>query len=279
MFQQFYQFLTALCILRSGAHKLAILRECRKQLLVEVFAVCHNHYGHLRQMLYKQMREEHHRQRLAAALRMPEHTNLSVTLHCLFRSFQSLVHCKVLVISSHHLHLVSLVAVADKVTDDVYQMFLLEYPPEERFVVSQRRRFIFSVLRLPFHISLLVGGDGSCPACYHVGYYIKAVVAKQTWNLPLIGLYLVEGIVVVNALVTWRFQLNHHYRKSVQKHHYVATFPRVLVHSPLVDYAEVVVFDIVKIYYSCCQVAVFPVHFVLYYDSVLQPFSERLVFL
>ena len=228
------------------------------------------------------MSQEHHRQRLSAALRMPEHTNLSITLHCLFSSFQRLVHCKVLVISSHHLHLVFLVAVADKVAYDVQQMFLLEYPSKERFIVSQRRRFIFPVLRFPFHISLLVGGDGSCSACYHVGYHIKAVVAEQDWYLPLIGLYLVECIIVVNALIAWRFQFYHHYRKSIQKHHYVTTFSRFLFHCPLVDDSEVIVLDIVEIYYSCSHVAIFAVLFILFVlndHSVLQPFCERLVFL
>ena len=166
--QHVCQLLAALCVLGSGAHKLAILREGGEQLLVEVLAVGHNHDGHLRQMLYQQMREEHHRQRLAAALRMPEDTNLPVAGHSLFGPFQGFVHCKVLVIACHHLHLVFLVAVADEVAYNVYQVFLLEDASEERFVVGQRRRFIFPVLRFPFHISLLVGGDGSRPACYHV---------------------------------------------------------------------------------------------------------------
>ena len=72
-------------------------------MLVKVVAVGHDHDGTLRELLNQPMYVEHHRQRLAATLSVPEHANLASTANGFACLYNSLVYGKVLVICCHNL--------------------------------------------------------------------------------------------------------------------------------------------------------------------------------
>ena len=94
---------------------------------------------------------------------MPEHTDLSITANGLVCLRQCFVHRKILVIGSHDLCRTSVLMVkTDKVLQDIYESLFLEDAIKEGLVVSKRSRFHRSVHALPFHVTVLLGGNGTC---------------------------------------------------------------------------------------------------------------------
>ena len=106
-------------------------------MLVQVVAVGHYHDGTLRELLYEPMHIEHHRQRFAAALRVPEYTNLAIASNRFVRLRNSLVDCKVLVIGSHNLCRASVFVVeAEEVLEYINQSLPAEDAFKERLIVN-----------------------------------------------------------------------------------------------------------------------------------------------
>ena len=73
------------------------------ELVVQIVAVGNDHYGRAVQPLLQKMRKEHHGERLARALRVPEHADLSIAAHGLNSTLRRLAHCKILVVSGKNL--------------------------------------------------------------------------------------------------------------------------------------------------------------------------------
>ena len=172
------------------------------QLLVQVVAVGHHHDGTLRELLYQPVHIEHHRQRFAAALCVPEHTNLAIAPNCFVRLGNRLVHGKVLVIGSHNLcRAPVLVVEADEVLQYVNQPLPTEDTFEESLVVNDLCRLRLTISRLPFHIAVLLGGECSGFRGQHVAGHGERIKDKQRGTFLLILFDLQIGIVFLYVIV------------------------------------------------------------------------------
>ena len=63
---------------RFLSQKILTLCKLPIQLVIQIVTVCDNHNGRTVQRILQTMRIEHHRQRLSAALGMPEYTALTI---------------------------------------------------------------------------------------------------------------------------------------------------------------------------------------------------------
>ena len=143
--------------LRYLTHKPAATCKLFIQLLVEVVAIGHHDHRQPWRRQHHLMHKEHHGERLAAALRVPEHAALAILSGIgLVCPCQRFVHGKVLVVGSHDLtSLTFLMVEADVVTQDIQQPLLGKYPLEECVVGDDFLRAVLPVLGLPFHVAVL----------------------------------------------------------------------------------------------------------------------------
>ena len=102
-FQKALQMLFAFRLNGHLPQELRALGKLHIKLVVKVDSVRHHYNGRAVQDLLQQMRIKNHRQRLAAALRMPEHTAFTVRSGRHDGFIDSLSHGEILMISRHYL--------------------------------------------------------------------------------------------------------------------------------------------------------------------------------
>ena len=157
------------------------------------------------------MCKEHHRQTLSWALRMPEHSNLTITLHSLASPVHSFIHCEILMVSRHNLLCFSFVMIKTyKVLDYVEKTFFSEYATEKDAIVGQHWWQIISIIAFPFHIAIFIGSDCTSPCLSHVANHVERIIVEQTWNGKLIIPYLQISVVNVSIFTASPLQFNHH---------------------------------------------------------------------
>ena len=110
----------ALGVHRLLTQEVLTLGELAEKLIVKVIAVGQHNDGWAVQSLLQKMCIKDHRQRLSAALGMPEHAAFTVRFRGVLCRFHSFVDSKILVVTGEYLELLqSLVGEADEVFDNV----------------------------------------------------------------------------------------------------------------------------------------------------------------
>ena len=108
--QQVAQIFLAGCLYRYLAQKRRTLGKLRVKLIVKVNAVSHHNNSWTVQSFLQQMGIEYHRQRFSTALRMPEHTALTVRFSGNFSFFNCFPHREILMIPRQNLELLLSIA-------------------------------------------------------------------------------------------------------------------------------------------------------------------------
>ena len=98
--QQSLQVFAAFGLYGHLAQEILTLGKLSIELVVQIVAVCNYHDGRLGEFTLQQVSVEHHGKRFSAALRMPEHSNLTIILYGDFRTLNGFLYCKILMISS-----------------------------------------------------------------------------------------------------------------------------------------------------------------------------------
>ena len=237
-FEQLGKFLAALGLLWCLTQEVLAAAELSEELVVEVLAVGDHDERTFGEVLDEEVGKEHHAQRLARALRMPEDANLAIARHGLLGALQGLAYGIILVIGGEDLADVSFVAVeADEVAEDVEQLVLAEHFEEEGSVIDGT---VLGVGHLPLHVARLVGGDGAGAGVGEVADDVEGVEGEEVGHHCLVVLDLQEGVVDAGIFGKSALQFDDDDRQAVQEDHHVATPLLELFDGPLVDDAEVV---------------------------------------
>ncbi len=246
--QQALQVLAAGSLHGCLAQKRRASTELAEELVVQVVSVGDDHDGRAVQVALQQVREEHHRKRLAGALRVPEHADLAVARHGLLGALDGLAHAEVLVVGGEDLHgPVIAVVEADEVLDQVEQARLGHHAVEHRLPGRRLGLGVVAVGRLPRHVAVLVGGDGSHAGLGHVAHHAESVRDEQAGDVVHVVAQLQVGVGGVCLLTRGRLQLEDDQRHTVHEGDDVRALLGVLDERPLVHDVEVVVFRVVEI--------------------------------
>ena len=219
--QQFAQMRSTggvtVCGLAHGADGL----EGLGNLLVQLHAVGHDDEGPVaRQSAQHLLREEHHGEALAAALRLPEHAAAPVpALPGLQHGGDGIVHAEELVVLRQHLHQRRLVlGEQGEVLHQIQQPGWLAGAPQHHF---QRHApgLVLALDALPLHPALPVGGERAHAAVGAVAGNHQRIEDKQRRDLILVVReVLVEGRPRRHAGL---LEFNHHPRQAVDEAHQV----------------------------------------------------------
>ena len=185
---------------------------------------------------------EHHRQRLARTLRMPEHTALTVGNSCFFGGFDSLANGKILMIACEYLiALQALIGEQDKVFQNIEQAFFREDTLKERVKLGKLRIFIAAVFGFPLHIAIFARSDRACSVLREVAHNADSVIDEHRRN----GVHIVPDLRIgfgsVRFLTGRRFQLHKHHRQTVDKQQNIGALLVILDESPLICHDKGVV--------------------------------------
>ena len=147
-----------------------------EQLVVQIVAVSDDHDSGAVQVALQQVREEHHRKRLAGTLCVPEYADLSVACHCFFGAFDCPAHTEVLVVGSEDFHdLVVGVVETDEVPNEVEQACFRHHTVEHGLPGGCLGFGVIAVGRLPCNVSVFVGGDGPHARFRHIAHHAEDV--------------------------------------------------------------------------------------------------------
>ena len=216
--------------------------ELAIELVVKVVAVGDDHDGGAVQPLLQKVREEHHRERLARSLRVPEHAYLAVSAHGLHGAVGRLAHREVLVIPGEYLHdALGRVVEADEVVHDVDKALLAEHAVEHSLPIGVRRSRVVAVHALPGDVAVLLGRDGAHARLGQVAHHAEGVRHEQAGNVLHVVAQLLVGVARVGLLARRALQLEHDERHAVHEHDDVGPLLGVLDEGPLVHHVEAVV--------------------------------------
>ena len=109
--QQIDEVITALCVDGFLTKEVLTSAKLAIELVVEVFAVGHHYDGNFGQSLHQLVGIEYHREALARTLRVPKHTNFSVTFHCCIGALHGFPYGIILMVGSKNLGVFTLVLV------------------------------------------------------------------------------------------------------------------------------------------------------------------------
>ena len=150
-----------------GVHRLLTQKrlafcELSEKLIVKVVAVSQYYDGRTVQRLLQKMGIENHRQRLAAALGMPEYAAFAVRFGGVSRGFHGFSDGEILMISREYLELFqALAGKADEILDNIKQTLPFKDTFKEGVELCVLRIFIIAVLCFPLHETVFAGGDRS----------------------------------------------------------------------------------------------------------------------
>ena len=126
--------------------------------------------------------KEHHGQRFARTLGVPDHAAPVVAFLFRLQPFNGLMYGAILLVTADFLDHLAVAGLKDReVADDVQQIFFPEYALQQKFLaagsgkVSQRQR----IGVLPFHVMLGPGPDGAHPGFPSAGGHQERIVIEQ----------------------------------------------------------------------------------------------------
>ena len=240
--EQVLQVLAALGVHGLLAQESLAASELPVELVVQVVTVGDDHDGRAVQPLLQKVREEDHRERLARALRVPEHADLAIACHRLHGAVGRLAHREVLVVPSEYLHnALGRVVKADEVVHDVDEALLAEHAVEHRLPVGVRRSRVVAVHALPGDVAVLLGRNGAHARLGEVAHHAEGVRHEQAGDVLHVVAQLLVGVARVGLLARRALQLKHDERHAVHEHDDVGPLLGVLDEGPLVHHVEAVV--------------------------------------
>ncbi|OPZ20433.1 MAG: hypothetical protein BWZ04_01825 [Firmicutes bacterium ADurb.BinA205] len=185
---------------------------------------------------------EHHRQRLARTLRMPEHTAFTVGDSCFFGGFDSLTNGKILMIArKYFMALQALIGEQDKVFQNIEQTVFCEDTLKECVKLSILRILVTSVLRFPFHVAVFARSDRACTVLREVTHNADRIIYEHRRN----GVHIVPDLRIgfgsVGFLTGRRFQFHKHHGQTVDEQQDIGAFLVILDESPLICHDKGVV--------------------------------------
>ena len=223
---------------------------------------------------------EHHRQRLARTLRMPEHTAFTVGNSCLFCGFDSLTNGKILMIACEYLvALQALIGEQDKVFQNIEQTVFCEDTLKERVKLGKLRIFVAAVLCFPLHIAIFAGSDRACTVLREVTHNADRIIDKHRRNRVHIVPDLRVGFGSVRFLTGRRFQLHKHHRQTVDEQQNIGALLVILNESPLISHDKGVVVRVCVVHKVADRRAFLALIGVTDFNAVLQIVHEYSVFL
>ena len=279
--QQAFQVDFALGLHRRLPQEGSTPGELGIELVVQVDAVSHDHDGRAVQRRLQQMGIEHHGQRLAAALRMPEHAALAVRGRGYLRLFNGAAHGEILMIAGEDLYGVRrVVGKQYEVLDDVQQPVALEHTLIEGVELGKGCVLVAAVLGLPLHEAVQPGSDGSGLVGAQVADDAEGIVIKHAGDVLHVVADLVIGVLRADLVLGWRFQLDQHQRQAVDEYDDVrAAIVAVLHIGKLVDRIKGVAIDVLIVHQIHEGVALFAFDIIAHGDAVLQIVHEYHVLL
>ena len=130
--KQFFQVFATFGVLRCLPEKVLAAGELPVKLVIQIVAVGDDNDGRAFQCFLQIMSIEDHRQRLSAALCMPENAALAISYGCVFCRLNRLFDCEILMIPGEYLEsILSIHIKADEVFHDVKEAGLLKQPYKE----------------------------------------------------------------------------------------------------------------------------------------------------
>ena len=230
---------------RSLAQEILTPCELQEQLIIQVVPVRYHNQGGIVQRTLQELCKENHGQRLAASLRMPEHTAASVPAvrACLLYRFHRLPDRKILVIGRKDLRVIAVVpGKQDEVVKDVEEALLRKHPLEKRGEIGKLRIRVVAVSRLPFHEALEACGNGAGPRLRLVADDAERVVDKHARDgLLQICLDLLIGVLDGDLIRLRGFQLHQNDRHAIQKDNDIRPLRLVFLIGPLVGNDKAVI--------------------------------------
>ena len=185
---------------------------------------------------------EYHRQRLAAALRMPEHTAFTIGNGSSFSRFDCFSYSKILMITSQYFEGVhTLVGKADEVLYQVKQAFLLEHSLKEGIKLCVLRVLIASIDCFPFHEAIFAGSNCTGFGGHLVAHNADGIIDEHGGDF----LHVVAELPVCSRSIGFfsgrRFQFYNNDRNAIQEKQNIRAFVAVFDESPLICYDKGVI--------------------------------------
>ena len=229
--------------------KIAAFCKLRIKLIVQIIAVGqYNNRRRLHRRL-QQMRIKHHRQRLAAALRMPENAALAVGFGGVLCGRSGLAHCKILMITGKNLdQLCAVIREANEIAQNIEQAFFLKDALEKCIELRKLRILIVAVNGFPFHEAIFAGSDRASSGCELIADNQDRVIYEHRRNLVHIIAELQIRLGCVGFLTRRRFQLHHDDRQTVQEQDHIGALFAVLDECPLIRGDERIVLRMLVIH-------------------------------
>ena len=280
--QQLFQVLLALGLHRGLAQKFRAAGKLGVELVVQVDAVGHHHDGGAVQRSLQQMGVEHHRQRLAAALGMPEHAALAVGAGGLPRPLHRLAHREILVIARQYLgRLLAVPRKEDEVLQNVQQPLFLEHPLVKGLELHHGGVLgLVGAFPLPLHEAVQPRGDGAGHIGGQVADDADGIVIEQRGDVLHVVADLPVGIFGAGPLLGGAFQLHQHERQPVDEQDHIRAAGVAVFHEGiLVHHQKLVVLRPVIVHQPHDPRPLFPALDILHRDAVLQPVHKDPVFL
>ena len=130
------------------------------------------------------MCEEHHRQRFAAPLGMPEHANFAISSNRILSADNSFFHGKILVICTKNFdYFFRSIVKAHEILNNIQQPCFWQHSIKHGLPRSVLRFGIVPIDRLPCHVTILVRGNGTNSSFSHIAHYAEHIRHKQARNL------------------------------------------------------------------------------------------------
>ena len=278
--QQLLQVGAAFGVLRRLPQKVFTAGELPVKLVIQGIAVCDDDNSRAFHGLLQVVGVKDHRQRLSAALRMPEDPALSVCFGCVQGGRYRFLHGKILVVSCQDLKCVLPVHVkADEVLENIQKAFLLKDPLEEGIKRCVLRVFIAPVGCLPGHETVLTRRDGTSLRSAHVAHHADGIVNKQRRDFVHIVSELPISRRCVCLFAGRGLQLHHNQRKSIHEENHIRALFRVFNERPLIGDSEFVVVRMFEIHQINERRALLAVLNILHRYAVLQIVHENHVLL
>ena len=274
--------LLALGLHRGLPQKFRAAGKLGVELVVQVDAVGHHHDGGAVQRGLQQMGVEHHGQRLAAALGMPEHAALAVGAGGLPGPLHRLAHREILVIPRQYLgRLLAVPRKEDEVLQNVQQPLFLEHPLVKGLELHHGGVLgLVGAFPLPLHEAVQPRGDGAGHVGGQVADDADGIVIEQRGDVLHVVADLPVGVFGAGPLLGGAFQLHQHERQPVDEQDHIRPAGIAVFHEGiLVHNQKLVALRPVIVHQPHDPRPLLAARRILHRDAVLQPVHKDPVFL